>query len=111
MDQGVDADHGIDAGWPQMQRGHVSLDELGGADELVSAAELDGGEVHAEHLQPVPSQLAGRRYARSAAQIYNLGTGGQPASQFRRPARVTADVLGGRSGRGAVVAAVGQRDD
>jgi hypothetical protein len=31
----------------------------------VSAAELDGREVHAEHLQPVPGQLTGGRYPRS----------------------------------------------
>ena len=100
----------VDAARPETERCHVSLYEPGRGDEPVSAAELDGREVHAEHLHPVAGQLTGCRYPRSAAQIHDPGTGWQPSSQFPRPARITADVLGGGSRRRAVVAAVCQRD-
>ena len=42
MDQGVEGNHRVHAGGPETERGHVSLDEPGRGDELVSAPELDG---------------------------------------------------------------------
>jgi hypothetical protein len=42
VNQGVEGNDRVDAGWPQTERGHVGLHEPGRGDELVSAAELDG---------------------------------------------------------------------
>jgi hypothetical protein len=65
--------------------------------------ELDGGEVDAEHPQPVTGELAGGRDPGAAAQIGHGGVGGQQARQLGDPSGVPADMLRRRVGRLAVV--------
>jgi hypothetical protein len=67
--QAADRDlHRVQACGPQVQRGHIGLDQAGGGDQVAGAGELDGGEINADDPQPVISQFAGRRQADTAAQ-------------------------------------------
>src|SRR5262249_7361649 len=74
------------------------------------AAELDGGEVHADDLQSMFGQRPGCRYPGPAAEIDDPGPGRQQAGQFGDPPGIAGGVLSRGGGRLAVIAAVGDRD-
>jgi hypothetical protein len=110
VDEGVEGHHGIQAGGPQVQGGHIGLDQGGGGDQAAGAGELDGGEIHPGHPQPVTGQRAGGPQADATAQVGDGGAGGQERCQLRNPAVIAADIFGEGAGRLAVVTAVGQRN-
>jgi hypothetical protein len=93
MDQGIEGHHRVQAGWPQVQRGHVGLHQAGGRHEAPRPGELDGGEINADDPQAVIGELVGCRRAGPAAQVQNYGAGGQQSGQLPDPSGIAADVL------------------
>jgi len=94
VDEGVQADDGVEGGRRELDPGGVGMEEPGGGDELAGPLDLHGAEVDAGDRVPAGGQVPGERHPTTASQIEDGRAGRNPLPKLPQPGGVPRWFLG-----------------